>query len=104
MLQRVRFTALEGTLGDYGLYALLAPHLGNCGGGSIRRGWATSRGKPMLFAERDGTALALSCSIPWSKRSVGFVGVSDGWHDLTQHKRMEWTYERADNGNVALTG
>ena len=103
VLQRVRFTALKGTLGDYGLYALLAPHLGNCGGGNTA--WVGDvKGNPMLFAERDGTALALSCSIPWSKRSVGFVGVSDGWHDLTQHKRMEWTYERADNGNVALTG
>jgi glucoamylase len=48
VLQRVRFTALEGTLGDYDLYALLAPHLGNCGGGNTA--WVGDvKGKPMLF-------------------------------------------------------
>jgi glucoamylase len=28
----------------------------------------------------------------------------DGWQDLTRHGRMEWSYERAESGNVALTG
>ena len=36
--------------------------------------------------------------------SVGFVGASDGWQDLSQHFEMEWEYTRAENGNVALTG
>ena len=58
----------------------------------------------MLFAEREGYALALACSTPWLNRSTGFVGTSDGWQDLNQHKLMTWSYERADNGNVALTG
>ena len=31
-------------------------------------------------------------------------GVSDGWNDLNQHKKMEWDYTHADNGNIALTG
>lgn len=103
VLQRVRFTALDGTRADYSLFALLAPHLGNAGNGNTA--WVGQfKGMPMLFAERDGTALALACSTGWSKRSVGFVGVSDGWQDLTRHHRMEWSYERAENGNVALTG
>lgn len=103
VLQRVRFTALEGSLADYGLFALLAPHLGNSGGGNTA--WLGEfKGAPMLFAEREGTALALACSTPWINRSVGFVGISDGWQDLTRHQRMDWSYERADNGNVALTG
>ncbi len=50
----------------------------------------------MLFAERDGYALALACSAPWANHSVGFVGVSDGWQDLSAHKRMEWNYARAE--------
>ena len=58
----------------------------------------------MLFAQRNGLALALACSAPWRKRSVGFVGTSDGWQDLSQHKQMNWSYERAEHGNVALTG
>ena len=103
VLQRVRFTALAGTLADYSLFALLAPHLGNQGAGNT--GWVGDfKGLPMLFAERDGTALALACSTDWVSRSVGFVGVSDGWRDLAAHNRLEWSYERAENGNIALTG
>ena len=57
----------------------------------------------MLFARRAGYAVALACSTPWLKRSVGFVGVSDGRRDLEQHKQMAWTYDQAVNGNVGLT-
>ncbi len=102
VLQRVQFTALAGKLADYALYALLAPHLGNCGMGNTA--WVGDvKGAPMLFAERDGTALALACDTDFANRSVGFVGVSDGWRDLTAHKQMMWRYQRAENGNVALT-
>src|ERR1051326_3014555 len=37
-------------------------------------------------------------------RDAGFVGVSDGWQDLKQNKRLSAEYLRAENGNVALTG
>jgi glucoamylase len=103
VLQRIRFVPLQGTMEDYHLYALLAPHLGNWGSGNTAWG-GDYKGVPMLFAERDGNALALACSAPWVKRSAGFVGVSDGWPDLMQHKQMTWTYTRAEKGNVALTG
>jgi glucoamylase len=103
VLQRVTFTALDGSIGDYGLHALLAPHLGNRGGGNTA--WVGDfKGKPMLCAQQDGIALALACSTDWAKRSVGFVGVSDGWQDLTRNRQMAWSYERAESGNVALTG
>jgi len=103
VLQRVRFTALAGSLADYSLFALLAPHLGNGGWGNTA--WIGDfKGRPMLFAERDGTALAVACSAPWLRRSAGFAGVSDGWRDLTLHHHLALQYERAENGNVALTG
>ncbi|MCL4561478.1 MAG: glucan 1,4-alpha-glucosidase [Chloroflexi bacterium] len=103
VLQWTRFTPLQGKLDDYHVFALLAPHIGNRG--MENTAWVGDyKGVPMLFAERNGNALALACSAPWVKRSAGFVGVSDGWQDLNQHKVMEWTYERAENGNVALTG
>ncbi len=103
LLQRVRFVPLQGGLGDYQLHALLAPHLGNFGYGNTA--WVGDyKGTPMLFAQRDGSALALACSVPWLKRSAGFVGVSDGWQDLHLHGQMLWSYQRAENGNVALTG
>jgi glucoamylase len=103
VLQHTRFTPLQGTLEDYHLYVLLAPHLGNRGSGNTA--WVGDyKGVPILVAERDGYSLAVACSAPWVKRSAGFVGVSDGWQDLTRHKQMLWSYTRAENGNVALTG
>jgi len=103
LLQRVRFEPLQGVLEDYHLYVLLAPHLGNFGAGNTA--WIGDyKGVPMLMAERAGTALALACSAPWLQSSAGFVGTSDGWQDLSRHKRMTWAYERAEDGNVALTG
>ena len=102
VLQQTKFTPLTGILEDYHLYVLLAPHLGNEGANNTA--WLGDyKGVPMLFAQRDNLCLALACSGPWAKRSVGFVGISDGWQDLNRHKVMEWTYERAGNGNVALT-
>ena len=102
VLQRIRFRALQGKLTDYRLYALLSPHLANCG--KDNTGWVGDyKGVPMLFAERSGCALALGSSAPWGKRSVGFVGFSDGWQDLSQNYQMTWEYTRAENGNIALT-
>jgi glucoamylase len=103
VLQLTRFVPLQGALEDYRLYVLLAPHLANRGSGNTA--WVGEyKGVPMLFAERAGNALALACSTPWVKRSAGFVGVSDGWQDLMRHKQITWTYSRAEDGNVALTG
>jgi glucoamylase len=102
VLQHTRFTAQEGTLSDYKLYILLAPHLGNQG--KDNTAWfADFEGAPLLFAQRNGTALALACTSPWLKRSAGYVGSSDGWQDLRAHKQMTWEYQRAEHGNVALT-
>ncbi|HVB38663.1 MAG TPA: glycoside hydrolase family 15 protein, partial [Vicinamibacterales bacterium] len=101
--QRIRFTPLQGTLADYRLYVLLAPHLGNQGAGNSA--WVGDyKGAPMLFAQRDSLALALASSAPWGRRSVGFVGVSDGWQELRRERQLLETYDRADDGNVALTG
>ena len=102
VLQQVQFHAQKGALADYHLYVLLAPHLGNHGGGNT--GWVGDfDGTPMLFAQRNDCALALACSVPWRKRSAGYVGSSDGWQDLKAHHQMTWEYTRAENGNVALT-
>lgn len=103
VLQQTRFVPLQGELGDYRIFVLLAPHLGNQGAGNT--GWVGDyKGVPMLFAERNGTALALACSASWLKRCVGFVGTSDGWQDLMAHGELTWDYDRAENGNIALTG
>jgi len=103
VLQKVRFEPLQGQLSDYHLYAVLSPHLANCGYGNT--GWVGDyKGVPMFFAEHDGASLSLASSAPWKKTSVGFVGASDGWQDLSQHFQMDWEYTRAENGNIAFTG
>ena len=103
VLQKVRFEPLQGQLSDYKLFALLSPHLANCGYGNT--GWIGDyKGVPMFFAQRDGATLCLASSAPWKKMSCGFVGFSDGWQDLSQHFQMKWEYTRAENGNIALTG
>jgi glucoamylase len=102
LLQQVRFETLAGAPQDYHLYVLLAPHIGNRGYGN--NGWVGDyKGLPMLFAQREGTALALACSTPFLGMSCGYVGVSDGWQDVSTHKRMTWFYRQATDGNIALT-
>jgi glucoamylase len=103
VLQKIRFEPVQGRLDDYHLYAILSPHLANCGYGNT--GWVGDyKGLPMFLAEHDGVSLALASSAPWKKMSVGFVGSSDGWQDLNTHFQMEWEYTRAENGNIACTG
>ena len=100
VLQRTRFVELSGD-NDLRLYLLLAPHL--CDGGAGNTAWIdTVSGQEILFACRDADALALACSAPFRHCSAGFVGESDGWQDLRQHKHLTVEYTRAENGNVAL--
>ena len=102
VLQKVRFSVAQGA--NSHLYALLAPHLGNVG--SNNNAWVGDyKGVPMIFAESaSGLALAFACSVPWKKMSVGFAGYSDGWQDLSRNFQLTNLYQRAENGNVALTG
>jgi len=103
LLQETSFTALEGDAKDYSLYLLAAPHLNDQG--AANTAWLDDfKGTPMLFAKRGGFALAIACSAPWLGRSVGFAGASDGRLDLERHKRLTWFYDRAEEGNVVLTG
>ena len=109
VLQKVRYSSPAGgtgasALANSRLYALLAPHLGNIG--SNNNAWVGEyKGVPMIFAESaSGLALAFACSVPWKKMSVGFAGYSDGWQDLSRNFQLTNLYQRAENGNVALTG
>ncbi|MCC6319643.1 MAG: glucan 1,4-alpha-glucosidase [Gemmatimonadaceae bacterium] len=103
LLQEVTFTALQGKVSDYHVYGLLAPHLVNAGAGNTA--WVGDHeGVPMLFATGRGTTLAMACSLPWRGRSVGYVGVSDGWQQLRNTGRLLPEHARAEEGNVAITG
>ena len=103
ILQKISFVPLGGTLESYQLHVLLAPHLGNQGGGNTA--WVgTFDEVPLLFAQQGENTLALACSASWLKRSAGFVGTSDGWLELKTYKEMIQEYTRAENGNTALLG
>jgi glucoamylase len=103
VLQDVRFEALTGSISDYRLHALVAPHLVN--EGSDNTAWYDDfKGRPMLFAKGSGTALAVAASVPWLARSAGYVGISDGWQALSHGGNLKEEYRCATSGNVALSG
>jgi glucoamylase len=46
----------------------------------------------------------MACGCGFSRRSVGYVGASDGWQDLMGNFKMDWEFVAAEKGNIALTG
>jgi len=93
----------ESLRGKLRLYALLAPHMAGCGGGNS--GWCSEIGAiKLIHAQREDVHLIMACSSGFSRRSVGFVGFSDGWQDLMHNFKMDWEFQAAENGNIAATG
>ncbi len=85
------------------IYALLAPHIAGQGAGNS--GWSLDvGGNSLLHASREDVHMIMGCSSGFSHRSVGYVGVTDGWKDLMDNFRMDWEFSTALNGNIALTG
>lgn len=102
LLQEIRFEPLIGRLEDYHLFAILSPHLDNQG--AQNTGWVGDyKGLPLMFAQRAHTTLALASSIGFRQTSCGYMGTSDGWTQLTNSRRLEHCYPRAEDGNIALT-
>ena len=104
VLQRVRFVPLQGTLADFRLYVLLAPHLANRGSGNTA--WVGDyKGTPMLFAERDqlraraGLLGAVARPIGRVRRRVGWMAGTAGQQtidpDLHCAQRTETSPSRA---------
>ena len=89
--------------GKLRLYALVAPHLKGTGKHNSAR-WRDVGGRKCFHATRDDVHMVLGCAPDFTRRSVGYVGRSDGWQDLTNHFRMDWEWGQAEDGNIALTG
>ncbi len=85
------------------VYVLLAPHLRDTGGNNTAYTCDVG-GRPLLHAEREDVHLMLGCDTEFVRRSVGFVGTSDGWRDLKDNFQMDWQYQAAEGGNVAMMG
>jgi len=104
LLEHVRVEPRAPGLADgLRLFLLAAPHLDVGGWGNSAR-VLQMLDRPVLTAQRNGVALALAASTPFSRTSVGYVGTSDGWTDISQHLDMTWEFDEAPSGNVALTG
>ena len=103
VLQHTRITGDELFVSGLRLYALCAPHLEVGGWGN--NGYVVRvAGRTILIAERRGTWLALAATVPFSHVSCGYVGRSDGWTDLAGNFQMDWEFDHAPDGNIALTG
>lgn len=84
------------------MYVLLAPHLKGLGMGNSA--WLYEiGGYKLLMAEREGAILSVGCAPDFLRRSVGFAGYSDGWQDLMDNFSLDWEFEAAEDGNLALT-
>ncbi|HZM06446.1 MAG TPA: glycoside hydrolase family 15 protein [Candidatus Saccharimonadales bacterium] len=103
LLIRTKVEIMDKSLtGKLRLYALLAPHIDRYGAGNTGRCTEIS-GSKLLHAQRGGFHIIMGCTTHFTKRSVGYAGASDGWQDLRNFK-MDWEFQSADNGNIALTG
>ncbi|MGA7293839.1 MAG: glycoside hydrolase family 15 protein [Terriglobales bacterium] len=103
ILQRTKLTGDESFISKLQLFALCAPHL-EVGGWANNGYVAEVSGRKILMAQKDGTWLALAATEVFSRTSCGYVGRSDGWTDLAQDYQMDWEFDHANDGNIALTG
>ncbi|WP_430453328.1 glycoside hydrolase family 15 protein [Rhodopirellula europaea] len=103
LLLRTKITIAPQWRDRIRVFALLAPHLdiGGCGNtGELLR----HNDRLLLTAHRNHSFLMMDCSGGFTGGSCGFVGQSDGWTDLHDNKQLDWQFDRAEDGNVALIG
>ncbi len=100
LLIHTKLEILDESLRDkLRLYALLAPYGGGNSGQCFEIGDVKA-----IRAQREDVYLVMACSTGFSRRSVGYVGASDGWQDLMDNFKMDWEFCAAEKGNIALTG
>ncbi|MBE3560678.1 MAG: amylase [Ktedonobacteraceae bacterium] len=117
LIQRVTFTALNGTLSSYLLYVLYNPTIHNAGSNNTSTTQVYNGRTMLVTTDSSGSyASALAASIPYQAgmTSSAFVGRNDGWTDLKASSNcgsgscpdytMNYTYNAANNGNTAQTG
>ncbi len=102
ILQHTTLTGETAFVSHLKLYVLCAPHL-NVGGWANNAHVVEVAGRKILAADKDGTWLSLAADVPFARLSCGYVGSSDGWRDLSDNLSMDWQFDHACNGNVALT-
>jgi glucoamylase len=107
VLVRTRVSAIPSIASDLHLYALLAPHLEVEGWHNTANAAQVSEREILTaHSEKDGARvwLALGASRSFLRTSCGYVGTSDGWTDLASNFQMDWQFDSARDGNVAVIG
>src|SRR6266850_946245 len=100
LLVHTKLEVLDESLrGKLRLYALVAPQGDSNWGRCSEIGAST-----LLHAQRRDVHLVAGCTSGFTRRSVGYVGFSDGWQDLIGNFKMDWEFRIAERGNIALTG
>lgn len=103
ILQHTKLSGQEEILSKLNLYVLCAPHLEIGGWGN--NGYVDRvAGKKILVAQKKNSWLAIAATVPFKKLSCGYVGHSDGWQDLNNNYQLDWEFDCAEDGNIALTG
>lgn len=102
VLIHTRLDAKPALRRDLHLLALCAPHLEVGGWGNIGE-VITVSGRRILTAHKGSTWLAMGATVPFLRTSCGYVGMSDGWTDLADNFSMDWEFDWAPDGNIALT-
>jgi len=92
---------VEATLNQDGieLFLLTKPQLNNTA--AFDSAVVTPEG---FFFKENLTQLQVTSTSGFRKKSVGFVGFSDGWQDLNRDFKMDYEFTTATNGSVASTG
>ncbi len=84
------------------LFALLSPHMKGLGQHNSAR-CLDKAGRHFFHARREDIHLAFGGAPDFLRRSIGYVGFSDGWQDIADNYRMDWEFKSAEDGNIALT-
>lgn len=103
VLINVRLEANPEWTGRLQVYALLAPHLEVGGWGNSARRYRAA-GRTICLAWKGSTYLAMGSNQGFANVSCGYVGTSDGWRDLKDNRKLDWRFDSAEDGNVALIG
>jgi len=104
LLMHTRLEILDEKLhGRLRIYALLAPHMK--GTGMHNSAWLCGvGGRKLIEVRREDMDLSFGCVPDFTRRSVGYVGFSDGWQDLMGNFKMDWEFSEAVDGNIAVIG
>ena len=103
VLMNVKVSGDEEILARLKCYALLAPHLDGGGAGNSARAVDVA-GQRCVLAWKNDAVLAFGTTCGFSRTSCGYVGVNDGYQDLSRNLKMTLNYGEALNGNIAIMG